>query len=46
MVADDNEPLAVEDEDDEDYDDDEGANNDEDNKDGKVRPAGAMAPSA
>ena len=46
MVADDNEPLAVEDEDDEDYKDDKGANNNEDDKDGKARPASTIAPSA
>ena len=46
LVADDNKPLAIEDEDDEDYKDDKGANNDEDDKNSKARPASTMAPSA
>ena len=46
MVADDNKPLIVEDEDDKDYKDDKGANNNKDDKDGKTRPASTIAPSA
>ena len=46
MVADDNKPLAIKDEDDEDYKNDEGADNNEDDKDDKARPASAIAPSA